>query len=229
MEKEKVAEMFDSIAPKYDFLNRLLSFGIDRRWRRRLRKMLDAEQPSVVLDIATGTGDLAIECVRKSEKTVTGIDISEKMLAEGRRKIAAKQLDKQINLLYGDCENLDFKSDTFDAVVVGFGVRNLENLEKGLKEIHRVTKPAGKVFILDFALPRHPLLCRIYKFYFFCILPVAGKIVSGNGAAYKYLPASVEQFPQYEQMTALLSAAGFSKTQYKPLTFGIAAIYSGEA
>lgn len=229
MKKEKVAEMFDSIAPKYDFLNRMLSFGIDRMWRRKLRKMLDSAHPLVVLDIATGTGDLAIECVRKSEKTIIGIDISEKMLAHGRRKIAEKKLDNQIKLLYGDCENLEFKSHTFDAVVAGFGIRNLENLEKGLKEIHRVTKPAGKVFILDFAMPRNPLLRLIYKFYFFCILPVAGKIVSGNGAAYKYLPASVEQFPQYEKMTGLLSAAGFSKTRYKPLTFGIAAIYSGEA
>ncbi|MDR1886452.1 MAG: bifunctional demethylmenaquinone methyltransferase/2-methoxy-6-polyprenyl-1,4-benzoquinol methylase UbiE [Prevotellaceae bacterium] len=231
MEKNKVAEMFNSIAPGYDFLNRLLSMGIDRIWRRKLRKMLDVSNPVVILDVATGTGDLAIECVqngKKKTRKITGIDISEKMLEKGREKIRKKNLADCIELRYGDSENLDFEPDTFDAVVVGFGVRNFENPEKGLLEMHRVTKPAGKVFILDFSLPRNPFIRTLYGFYFFRILPFIGKTVSGNNHAYGYLPESVNHFPQYEQMTNLMSKVGFENTEYKPLAFGIATIYSGE-
>ncbi|MDR2026605.1 MAG: ubiquinone/menaquinone biosynthesis methyltransferase, partial [Prevotellaceae bacterium] len=152
MERNKAATMFNNIAHEYDFLNGLLSMRIDRIWRRRLRKMLDTSDAVYILDVATGTGDLAIECA-KSRKTriITGVDISEKMLEKGREKIAKKHLSDRIDLRYGESENLNFESDTFDATVVGFGVRNFENPEKGLKEIHRVTKPSGKVFILDFS------------------------------------------------------------------------------
>jgi demethylmenaquinone methyltransferase/2-methoxy-6-polyprenyl-1,4-benzoquinol methylase len=232
MEKNKVAEMFNSIASGYDFLNRTLSLGTDRIWRRKLRKMLDVANPAVILDVATGTGDLAIECAKsKNTKTrkITGIDISEKMLEKGREKIKRKHLGDCIDLRYGDSENLEFDSNTFDAVVVGFGVRNFENLEKGLNEMHRVTKPSGKVFILDFSMPRNPFVRAIYGFYFFRILPFIGKMVSGNNHAYRYLPESVSHFPQYEQMTSLMNKAGFANTKYQPLTFGIAVIYSGEA
>jgi demethylmenaquinone methyltransferase/2-methoxy-6-polyprenyl-1,4-benzoquinol methylase len=232
MEKNKVAEMFDCIAPKYDFLNRTLSLGIDRIWRRKLKKMLDIYNPAVILDVATGTGDLAIECVgdkKKKLRKIIGVDISEKMLEKGRKKIEKKHLDDCIDLRYGDSQNLKFESNTFDAVIVGFGVRNFENPEKGLMEIRRVTKPSGMIFILDFSMPRNPLILILYKFYFFRILPLIGKIVSGNKQAYSYLPESVCHFPQYEQMTDLMSKVGYANTKYKPLTFGIAIIYSGKA
>jgi demethylmenaquinone methyltransferase/2-methoxy-6-polyprenyl-1,4-benzoquinol methylase len=229
MEKSKVSEMFNSIAHRYDFLNRTLSLGTDRIWRRKLRKMLDVYNPAVILDVATGTGDLAIECTKGGKRKITGVDISEKMLEKGREKIERKNLAGCIDLRYGDSENLDFESNTFDAVIVGFGVRNFENLEKGLREMHRVTKPSGKVFILDFSMPRNPVIRSLYRFYFFNILPLAGKMASGNDHAYRYLPESVNHFPQYEQMTDLMSKAGYINTRYKPLTFGIAVIYSGEA
>jgi demethylmenaquinone methyltransferase/2-methoxy-6-polyprenyl-1,4-benzoquinol methylase len=230
MEKSKVAEMFNSIASGYDFLNRTLSLGTDRIWRRKLRKMLDLADPALILDVATGTGDLAIECAknkREKMRKITGIDISEKMLEKGREKIEKKHLGDCIDLRYGDSENLEFESNTFDAVVVGFGVRNFENLDKGLREMRRVTKPSGKVFILDFSMPRNSFIRMLYSFYFFRILPLIGKIVSGNNHAYRYLPESVSQFPQYEQMTDLMNKAGFVNTKYQPLTFGIAVIYSG--
>ncbi|MDR1581710.1 MAG: bifunctional demethylmenaquinone methyltransferase/2-methoxy-6-polyprenyl-1,4-benzoquinol methylase UbiE [Prevotellaceae bacterium] len=230
MEKNKVAEMFNNIASGYDFLNRTLSLGIDKIWRRKLRKKLDAFDPAVILDIATGTADLAIECAKSKKHTsrkITGIDISEKMLEKGREKIEKKHLDDRIVLQYGDSENMEFDSNTFDAVVVGFGVRNFENLEKGLKEIYRVTKHSGKVFILDFSMPRNPFIRIFYEFYFFRILPFIGKTISGDNYAYKYLPESVCRFPQYEQMTGLMNNAGFVNTEYQSLTFGIAVIYSG--
>jgi demethylmenaquinone methyltransferase/2-methoxy-6-polyprenyl-1,4-benzoquinol methylase len=232
MEKSKVVEMFNDIAPGYDFLNRTLSLGTDRLWRRKLRKMLDASDSNVILDVATGTGDLAIECVKgkkKKMRKITGVDISEKMLEKGRKKIDKKHLGDCIDLRYGDSENLEFESNTFDAVVVGFGVRNFENLERGLREMYRVTKPSGKIFILDFSMPRNPFIRMLYSSYFFHILPFIGKIVSGNEHAYRYLPESVGGFPQYEQMTNLMNKAGFANTEYKSLTFGIAVIYSGEA
>jgi demethylmenaquinone methyltransferase/2-methoxy-6-polyprenyl-1,4-benzoquinol methylase len=229
MEKNKVSEMFNSIAPEYDFLNKTLSLGTDRIWRRKLRKMLDVYKPALILDVATGTGDLAIECTKSGNRKITGVDISEKMLEKGREKIQKKELANCIDLRYGDSENLEFESNTFDAVIVGFGVRNFENLEKGLREMHRVTKPSGNVFILDFSMPRNPIIRAFYRFYFFNILPFIGKIVSGNNHAYRYLPESVNHFPQYEQMTDLMSKAGFVNAKYKPLTFGIAVIYSAEA
>jgi demethylmenaquinone methyltransferase/2-methoxy-6-polyprenyl-1,4-benzoquinol methylase len=229
MEKNKVAEMFNNIASEYDFLNSLLSMRIDRIWRRKLRKMLDASNAVFILDVATGTGDIAIECAKnKKIRNIIGVDISEKMLEKGREKIEKKHLGNCINLQYGDSENLNFEPDTFDAAVVGFGVRNFENLEKGLKEMHRVIKPSGKVFILDFSLPRNPFIRTFYRFYFFHILPIIGKIISGNNHAYKYLPESVSQFPQYEQMTNLMDKIGFTNTKYKSLTCGIAIIYSGD-
>jgi demethylmenaquinone methyltransferase/2-methoxy-6-polyprenyl-1,4-benzoquinol methylase len=232
MEKSKVAEMFNSIAHGYDFLNRTLSLGTDRIWRRKLGKMLDVYNPVFILDVATGTGDLAIECTKgknRKNRKITGIDISEKMLEKGREKIERKNLAGCIDLRYGDSENMEFESNTFDAVIVGFGVRNFENLEKGLREMHRVTKPSGRVFILDFSMPRNPVIRTLYRFYFFRILPLIGKTVSGNNHAYRYLPESVSYFPQYGQMTDLMSKAGFANAEYKPLTFGIAVIYSGEA
>jgi len=220
--------MFDNIAPAYDFLNRLLSLNIDKCWRKQLRKLLDKSNSETVLDVATGTGDLAIECARNKKRKIIGIDIAEKMLAEGRKKIEKKKLQAYIELKYGDGENIDFETNTFDSVIVGFGVRNFENLEKGLSEMHRVTKPNGKVFILDFSMPRNRLLLWFYKFYFFCVLPTIGKLFSKNKYAYKYLPESVSRFPQYEEMNAVLSKTGYSNIFYKPLTFGIATIYSGQ-
>jgi demethylmenaquinone methyltransferase/2-methoxy-6-polyprenyl-1,4-benzoquinol methylase len=229
MEKSKVEEMFNSIASGYDFLNRTLSLGIDRIWRRRLRKMLDAQNHAIILDVATGTGDLAIECAgyKRNFRKIIGVDISGKMLEKGREKVERKQLGDRIDLRYGDSEKLEFESNTFDAVIVGFGVRNFENLEKGLREMHRVTKPKGNVFILEFSMPKNPFIRTLYEFYFFRILPFIGKIVSGNNHAYRYLPESVSNFPQYGQMTELMSKAGFTNTEYKAMTGGIAVIYSG--
>lgn len=221
--------MFNSIASGYDFLNRTLSLGTDKIWRRKLRKMLDAENPDIILDVATGTADLAIECAGNKRKfrKIIGVDISGKMLEKGREKIERKHLGDRIDLRYGDSENLEFESNTFDAVIVAFGVRNFENLERGLREMYRVTKPSGNVFILDFSMPQNPFIRTLYTFYFFRILPFIGKTVSGNNHAYRYLPESVGNFPQYGQMTDLMTKAGFANTGYKALTFGIAAIYSG--
>lgn len=223
--KEEVALMFDNISGKYDFLNRFLSLGIDKLWRRRLIKMLRAKKPKNVLDIATGTADLAI-LASKYTDTVTGVDISEGMLAVGREKINKKGL-KTVTLSYGDSENLPFADNTFDAVTAAFGVRNFENLEKGLTEMYRVLKPGGTVFILEFSRPRQFPFKQAYFFYFNNVLPYWGRIVSKDTSAYTYLPQSVKAFPDGEEFTAVLTKCGFGETNFKFLSNGIAAIYTG--
>jgi demethylmenaquinone methyltransferase/2-methoxy-6-polyprenyl-1,4-benzoquinol methylase len=229
MEKRKVSEMFDRIAPRYDFLNRLLSAGIDKIWRRKLVRKLAAHKPSNILDMATGTADLAIACaaIKPSPDRITGIDVSAMMLEKGREKVSRKGLDKIIELRLGDGENTGFDDCSFDAVTVAFGIRNFENPVRGLNEMYRVLRPGGRVYILEFTMPRNTLMKVLYKFYFLKILPFVGRMFSGHSSAYGYLPDSVTKFPQYDALTDMMRSAGFSQAAYSPLTFGVATIYTG--
>jgi demethylmenaquinone methyltransferase / 2-methoxy-6-polyprenyl-1,4-benzoquinol methylase len=225
--KEQVRTMFNDIAPRYDFLNHFLSAGIDRRWRKKAVRILRSNNPKTILDVATGTADLAIEACQISPGRITGIDIAEDMLAIGRNKIKAKNLDSVITLETGDSENLHFHDESFDAVMVAFGVRNFENLEKGLREMHRVLSPKGMVMVLEFSKPVKFPVKQLYNFYFRNILPGLGRLISGNSSAYTYLPESVGKFPTGEAFTKLLENVGFTDTKHRSLTFGIASIYTG--
>lgn len=227
--KEQVSEMFDNISPKYDFLNHLLSGGIDFYWRRKAIAILKKEQPKLILDIATGTGDLAIEAYKqlKPEKII-GVDISEGMLSFGREKMKKLGLDKVIEMKMGDSEKLLFDDNTFDAVVVSFGVRNFENLAKGLQDMNRVLKPGGTCVVVEFANPRKFPMKQFYSFYTNQILPVIGRLFSKDSSAYSYLPESVRAFPDGEDFLKIYEEAGFKSTYYKTLTFGICAIYVGQ-
>lgn len=219
--------MFDHIAPKYDFLNHMLSFGIDRKWRRTAVNLLSADKPKVILDIATGTADFAIATLRLHPNKVVGIDISEKMLRIGREKLKKKKFENRIQLLKYDSENLPFEDSSYDAVTVAFGVRNFENLQKGLKEIHRVLKTKGVVLILEFSVPKKFPIKQLYHLYSKTILPLSGKIFANDMAAYTYLPNSIEQFPSGYKFLNELERAGFKENIFKPLTFGIATVYKG--
>ena len=225
--KEQVAKMFDNISHRYDFLNHFLSLGIDKIWRRKAIAMLRETAPVVILDVATGTADFALQAMSLKPKHISGIDISEGMLDVGRKKIKARNLQHIIELKTGDSENIPFPENKFDAVTVAFGVRNFENLEKGLEEIHRVLKPGGKLIVLEFSRPRGFPMKQLYNFYFKHILPRVGRAVSSDKAAYTYLPESVQAFPDGDDFLRVLDRVGFNKTQCKPLTFGISSIYSG--
>jgi len=226
--KAQVAAMFDSIAGKYDFMNHFLSAGIDKNWRKKAIKELKKNQPKLILDVATGTGDLAITAsqILNADK-ITGIDISEGMLELGRKKISSLRLDDRIELVRGDSETINYKDSSFDAVMVAFGVRNFENLEKGVAEMLRVLKPGGKISILECTIPRNLLLKGFYNFYMFTIVPAFGKLFARNKTAYKYLNNSVQAFPDRENFLAIMNKAGFKKTYYKSLSFGICCIYCG--
>lgn len=223
--KEQVAKMFDAIAGNYDFLNHFLSLGIDILWRRRAIKELKALQPNSILDIATGTADLAIEASRLNPKKIVGIDISNNMLKHGRQKINTKKLNETIDLRYGDSENLEFDDNEFDALTAGFGVRNFENLRKGLDEMYRVLKTNGKVVIIEPSEPVSFPFKQLYSFYFKGLLPLIGKLFSKDNSAYTYLPQSVEAFPTREKFLIELEKSGFKNVEFVPLTFGIAALY----
>jgi len=225
--REQVAEMFDNISPRYDFLNHLLSGGIDIYWRKKAIKLLKKDQPQTILDIATGTGDFAIEALALHPKKIVGVDISEGMLAVGREKI--RKLGKQdiIELRRGDSESLPFADNYFDAIIVSFGVRNFENLLVGLNEMQRVMRPGGTCVVVEFSKPTSFPFKQVYNFYFKYILPTVGKIVSKDRAAYTYLPESVQAFPDGNDFLALFEKAGFTNTQCIPLTFGICSIYIG--
>ena len=225
--KEQIAAMFNSISGKYDFLNHFLSLGIDILWRKRAVRLLKNHQPKLILDIATGTGDFAIEALSLNPEKIIGVDISEGMLSIGREKLIKKNLTDKIELLSGDSEVLPFEDNFFDAVIVSFGVRNFENLEKGLSDMLRVLKPGGKVVILEFSKPKSFPFKQIYQFYFQWILPKIGKLISKNHAAYTYLPDSVEAFPDGDDFLNILNKIGFQKNQCTPLTLGISSIYSG--
>ncbi|PKQ60691.1 bifunctional demethylmenaquinone methyltransferase/2-methoxy-6-polyprenyl-1,4-benzoquinol methylase [Labilibaculum filiforme] len=225
--KDQVALMFNNIARKYDFLNHFLSMGIDKLWRRKAVKLLKSIQPKQLLDIATGTGDFALACLKLNPVKVTGIDISTEMLAVGREKIAKKNLQNKIELFEGDSENIQFADNSFDAITVAFGVRNFENLEKGLREMNRVVRPGGKVVILEFSKPKNFPVKQFYNFYFFNILPLWGKMVSKDSSAYTYLPESVGAFPDGENFLKIYKSCGFTDTEQIKLSFGIASIYIG--
>ncbi len=224
--KTQVRQMFDKISPKYDFLNHLLSAGIDKSWRNKMIRLMKPAQPKIILDIATGTGDLAIlEAEKLSPEKVIGLDLSEGMLQVAGKKIEEKNLNRIIELKQGDAENLPFEDNSFDSVTVAFGVRNFENLEKGLSEMLRVTKKNGNVLILEFSQPQKTPFKQFYGFYSKHILPFIGRIISGDPAAYTYLPESIAAFPYGEEMKKILLKTGFKSVEIYPVSFGIATIY----
>jgi demethylmenaquinone methyltransferase / 2-methoxy-6-polyprenyl-1,4-benzoquinol methylase len=227
-EKKNIRAMFNNIARRYDFLNHFLSLGVDLYWRKKVIKILNAFQPKEILDVATGTGDLAIQIAKIKPHKIIGIDIAEEMLVIANEKIKKKKLNNLIKVYPADSENLPFDDKVFDAVTVAFGVRNFENLEKGICEMFRVLKPGGKVVILEFSLPTKFPVKQLYRFYFKYILPLFGRIVSKNKFAYSYLPESVSAFPQGIEFTRIMEQSGFSATKHIKLTFGIASIYIGE-
>ena len=224
--KEQVAKMFNNISHRYDFLNHFLSLGIDRNWRKTAIRFLKPLRPLFILDVATGTGDFAIQALTLHPEKVTGVDISEGMLSIGRKKIERLKLADKVVLLKGDSENLQFADSAFDAVTVGFGVRNFEDLEKGLGEIRRVLKPDGMLVVLEFSRPRKFPMRQLYNFYFKNILPGLGRLISNDKSAYTYLPESVEAFPDGMDFENILKKVGFKETACKPLTFGISSIYT---
>ena len=226
--KEQVAKMFNNISGTYDFLNHFLSLGIDVIWRKMAIRELLADKPKHILDVATGTGDFAFESIKilKPEK-ITGVDISEGMLAVARDKIEKRKLQDVFEVSLGDSEKLLFNDDTFDAVTVAYGVRNYENLEMGLSDMYRVLKPAGKTVILEFSKPKVFPVKQAYNFYFKYITPSIGKLFSKDASAYSYLPESVAAFPDGKQFTDLMKKVGFQHTKWRPLAFGICSIYTG--
>lgn len=220
--------MFNNISRRYDMLNHLLSFGVDIIWRKKAIKMLKPYKPQLILDIATGTADFAIEALALNPQKVIGVDISEGMLAVGRKKIAKMGLQDKIELQTGDSEKLLFSDNKFDAIIVSFGVRNFENLEKGLEDMYRVLKPGGTTVIVEFSKPTVFPFKQLYSFYFKYILPLIGKIISKDNAAYSYLPESVQAFPYGDKFLEVLKKTGYKNTACRPLTFGISSIYLGQ-
>ena len=241
--KEKIQDMFDSIAPEYDYLNHLLSMDIDKRWRKKaVLEIVDTDKPQRILDVACGTGDFTIAIARKAmlkraydsdfHTEITGIDISEGMMRVGRKKLAKAGLGKEeeivsVELIQGDCECLPFPDNTFDRISAGFGVRNFEHLDKGLEEMHRTLKPEGKVVILELSVPTNKIIRNLYKLYFTRLLPLVGGHVSGKRSAYTYLPASVLNFPGPREFQEMMRKAGFKSVRHKALTFGICRLYTG--
>lgn len=224
--KQQVANMFDNISGRYDLLNHFLSLNIDKIWRKNAIETLKELQPQIILDVATGTGDLAIASLKLNPKRVVGIDISNGMLDVGRKKMKQRQLDGIIEMLEGDSENIDFEDNSFDAITVGFGVRNFENLDKGLAEMFRVLKPGGKVVVLEFSKPTVFPIKQLYNFYFYTILPFWGRFISKNNFAYTYLPESVKAFPDGDMFIKRLKNAGYTQPEQKKQTFGICSIYT---
>jgi demethylmenaquinone methyltransferase / 2-methoxy-6-polyprenyl-1,4-benzoquinol methylase len=225
--KPKISAMFDSIAHRYDFLNHFLSAGIDKSWRKKAINEVARVSPSRILDVATGTGDLAFEALRLSPQKIVGIDISEGMLAVGRKKVEAAGKSNIIDLQVGDSLNIQFADNSFDAAMVAFGVRNFEDLERGLAEMYRVLVPGGRIVVLEFSQPQNFLIRAFYNFYSFTVMPFFGRLFSDDKSAYSYLPASVKAFPSGNDFLAHLSNLGFVKVKFQPLTFGIATIYTG--
>ena len=217
--------MFDTISKNYDGLNRVISFGIDLKWRKRMVNLLKAKSPKTILDIATGTGDLAIAMTQTGAEKIVGLDISPGMLEVGKEKISEKNLQDTIEMVVGDSEDLPFDDNTFDAVTVGFGVRNFENLEKGLAEIYRVLKPTGTFMVLETSVPTKTPFKQGYRLYCNYILPTIGKLFSKDRSAYRYLSESASVFPHGEAFNNILAKTGFIGIENKPQTFGVASIY----
>ena len=227
--KKQVEAMFDKIAFRYDFLNRFLSAGIDISWRKKAIKQLRSLQPKNILDVATGTGDFAITSYKMLKpENITGIDISEGMLELGIKKINDLHLSDKINLVRGDSEAIFYNDNTFDAVTVAFGVRNFEDLEKGLSEIYRVLKPGGRLVVLECSRPALPVIKSLYNFYLNVITPKIGKIISKNKDAYQYLNNSVQQFPENKTFIQILNKLNYRNSFYKTLSLGICTIYCGD-
>ncbi|MCB0282809.1 MAG: bifunctional demethylmenaquinone methyltransferase/2-methoxy-6-polyprenyl-1,4-benzoquinol methylase UbiE [Calditrichae bacterium] len=228
--RKKVWVMFDRIAHRYDLLNRLLSFRQDVRWRNKLAEYLPQGEELVVLDVATGTADVLIALNKKSPniKKAVGIDMAEKMLEVGRKKLEKLNLAQKIQLQNGDATDIKFEDNSFDATTISFGIRNVNNLDQALKNMHRVLKKKGRAIILEFSLPDNFILKKLYLFYFRNILPAIGSLISGDSYAYNYLNQSVETFPYGNEFCEIMQKNGFSNVKYFPLTFGIATIYQGE-
>lgn len=226
--KEQVANMFNDIAHRYDFMNRFLSVGTDIGWRKKAIAQLKEVAPQQMLDVATGTADMAIlTYAMLRPQRITGIDISNGMLEIGRKKVAEKNLSGHIELLTGDSETINFPDNSFDGITVAFGVRNFQNLERGLKEMQRVLRPGGKLVVLEFSRPKNIFFKGIYNLYMNVIAPAFGKMFAKNKKAYRYLNQSVQAFPEREQFTNILKSAGYRSTYYKTLSLGICAIYCG--
>lgn len=225
--KEQVEEMFDNIAPTYDRLNHIMSLNIDRIWRRRVMRIIRRAKPQRIMDVATGTGDLAIAMARKvNEAHILGVDLSEEMLSEARKKIQKQGLEKRISLEKGDAESLTMvASESVDAATVAFGVRNFENIERGLSEIYRTLRPGGKLVVLEFSMPKNRLVRWVYRQYAHRLLPRIGGMISKDKQAYTYLPDSVEEFPAPERFAEILKGVGFKSVKLSSQSFGIAYIY----
>jgi demethylmenaquinone methyltransferase/2-methoxy-6-polyprenyl-1,4-benzoquinol methylase len=226
---EKIQQMFGTIAPRYDFLNRMLSFGIDRRWRKKAVRLLKYHEGSRILDVATGTGDVALEIARTTPPSVkiTGADFCKEMVDLGQLKAAQSAYAGRIDFTVAPCEDLPFPNETFDSITIAFGIRNVVDRKLGLAEMWRVLRPGGRMIILEFSTPRSQLFRQIYYFYFRRLLPVIGGLFS-KFDAYKYLPDSVLEFPSHEEFAAMIEDAGFHSVHIRELTFGIASIYVGD-
>ena len=225
--KEEVEEMFDNISGKYDFLNHFLSLGIDKIWRKKAIRILQKYQPKVIMDMATGTGDFAIAALKLNPTRIVGVDLSNGMLEVGRKKMIKRKVSHLIEMVQGDSEKLDFENETFDAFTVGFGVRNFQNLDAGLWELLRVLKPKGVGLILEFSKPKKFPVKQYFKFHSKFIIPTIGRMVSKDKAAYKYLPESVEAFPEGQRFIDIMTDVGFKNVQSKIVGGGIATIYYG--
>ncbi|MGB1048771.1 MAG: bifunctional demethylmenaquinone methyltransferase/2-methoxy-6-polyprenyl-1,4-benzoquinol methylase UbiE [Rhodothermales bacterium] len=225
--KPHIERMFDSIAPRYDLLNRILSGGIDQQWRRDVIREVLAVKPGRLLDVATGTADLALLAARKGVPKVVGVDIANEMLEVGRQKVRKGDLSDQVSLQNGDAEKLPFSDQQFDVVTVAFGVRNFEDLGEGLRQICRVLRPGGTLVVLEFSRPTAFPIKQLYSFYGKFILPGIGRLISGDSTAYTYLPESIAVFPEGDEFLSWMKRAGFSKCRARRLTFGIASMYVG--
>ena len=227
-EQSYVRSLFNRIAPHYDFLNHFLSAGFDVLWRRKAIRLLGEHHPKMILDIATGTADLAIEAARLPGTTICGVDLSSEMLKFAHQKVIRRKLTQQITLVEGSAEELRFADNTFDAVMVAFGIRNFSNLDRGLREMLRVIRPGGAAMILEFSKPRRTPFRQLYSFYFSRILPRLGGMISKSPEAYQYLPSTVQSFPDGQQLLDILHSIGYIHTVHYPLTMGIATIYIAE-
>ena len=226
--KEEVAEMFDNISKRYDFLNHLLSMGIDKIWRKKAVKILGEVEPKVILDMATGTGDFALETLKLNPEKIVGVDISKGMLDVGKEKMVKRKVDHIIEMQLGDSENLNFADNTFDGYTVGFGVRNFENLKNGLGEMLRVLKPGGRGVVLEFSKPKKFPVKQYYKFHSKYIIPTIGKSISKDSSAYQYLPDSIQAFPEGDDFIKIFEEVGYKNCGQKTVGGGIATIYWGE-
>jgi len=223
--KQQVEQMFDNISHRYDFLNHLLSLGIDRGWRKKVRKYIGNYGHKYILDVATGTADLAIELCKLGDVSIIGVDISNGMLANGKVKLVKMGLDKKVILLQADSENLPYADNEFDAITVAFGVRNFEDLKKGMVEMRRVLKVGGHLAVLEFSKPKSAIVSALYWFYFKRVVPTIGKLFSKDARAYTYLPVSVSAFPEGAGFVKIAEECGYKNVRVQPLTFGISSIY----